>query len=203
MTEFGTIVVDPPWMYRSSGSHLRSTHAHRPKSFNSASNTAGSHVRYGSMSIAELKSLDIGSLAAENAHMYLWTTNSFMVEAHDLMAEWGFSQKTVLTWVKMRRDGEGASARLGYYFRGATEHAIFGVRGKQRLLTGTAVIPNVLFTPREQHHSKKPDQFYDLVERVSPGPRLDVFARTQRPGWSVWGNEVDTDVHIPNRERGD
>jgi N6-adenosine-specific RNA methylase IME4 len=187
---FTTIVADPPWQYRSGGSHLRNAFEARPKSNQVESNTAGSHSRYGSMSIAELKSLPVADVAASDAHLYLWTTNSFLVEAHDLMAAWGFQQKTVLTWVKMRGDGSGASARMGYYFRGATEHVLFGVRGRLRLVTGKAVVPNVLFTPRVLKHSLKPQQFFDLVERVSPGPYLEMFARQPRMGWTTWGDEV-------------
>ena len=152
------------------------------------------------MSLDELKDLAVADVAADNAHMYLWTTNAFLVEAHELMAAWGFQQKTVLTWVKMRGDGSGASARMGYYFRGATEHVLFGVRGKLRLTTGTAVVPNVLFTPRVLKHSLKPNQFFDLVEEVSPGPYLEMFARQERPGWSHWGNEMETDVEISFKE---
>lgn len=190
MSAYATIVADPPWQYRSSGSHLRNQFGARPHSNQAESNTAGSESRYGALSVAELKRLPVADVAATDAHMYLWTTNSFLVEAHELMEAWGFQQKTVLTWVKMRGDGSGPSARMGYYFRGATEHVLFGVRGKLRLTTGKAVVPNVLFTPRVLKHSRKPDEFFDLVERVSPGPYLEMFARRPRSGWTVWGDEV-------------
>lgn len=194
MSAFTTIVADPPWQYRSSGSHLRNSFDARPNSNQVESNTAGSHSRYGSLSLEGLKGIPVAEVAATDAHLYLWTTNSFLVEAHELMAAWGFAQKTVLTWVKMRGDGSGPSARMGYYFRGATEHVLFGVRGRLRLTTGKAVVPNVLFTPRVLKHSLKPQQFFELVERVSPGPYLEMFARQPRMGWSVWGDEVTSDV---------
>lgn len=186
---FHTITADPPWSYNSSGAHLRATFDHRPKSFDSEANTASSKDRYGSMSMPELKALNVAAHAANDAHLYLWTTNAFMVEAHELARAWGFAPKTILTWVKVKADGT-PSARMGYYFRGATEHVVFAVRGKQKLLVNT-VVPTAFLWPRIMRHSEKPEQFYDLVEQVSPGPYLELFARRERPGWSHWGNELE------------
>jgi N6-adenosine-specific RNA methylase IME4 len=193
------VVADPPWQYNSTGNHLRSTFDHRPKSFDSEANTASSNERYGSMSIRELKELNVGLVSDTNAHLYLWTTNSFMVEAHDLARAWGFEPKTILTWGKVKQDGT-PSARMGYYFRGATEHVVFAVRGKQPLLVDRAV-PNLLLLPRILQHSVKPEAFFDLVEEVSPGPYLEMFARRDRPGWSHWGNELETDVVIKKKKK--
>jgi N6-adenosine-specific RNA methylase IME4 len=199
--KFKTILADPPWQYNSAGTHLRNKFEERPNSNQVASNTSGSHSRYGSMSLDELKRLPVADFAETNSHLFLWTTNSFMVEAHELMEAWGFRQKTILTWVKMRADGSGPSARMGYYFRGATEHILFGVRGSLRLATGTQVVPNVILTPRELKHSKKPKESYELIEKVSFPEYLELFARTARAGWSVWGDEVASDIALKVRKR--
>ena len=120
--------------------------------------------------------------AERDAHLYLWTTNAFMVEAHDLATAWGFKQKTILTWVKTRRDDSSRpSMKVGHYFRGATEHCLFCVRGSLRLLAAEG-LPTAYLWPRLPH-SVKPDAFYDLVEKASPGPYAELFARRARCGW--------------------
>lgn len=158
--KYRTIVVDPPWAYRQ----------RRP----------GEAPTYRVEAVAEIAAMPIGDYADADAHMYLWTTNAFMCEAHDLMKAWGFEQKTILTWIK-------APIRLGYWFRNNTEHVLFGVRGTLAALRKDC--PTAFFAVSGRH-SEKPQAFYDMVETMSPGPYLDVFARKQRMGWDVAGNEV-------------
>ncbi len=185
MKLYRTICADPPWPYRSSGTFLRATREHRPNSFRSPLNCVGAATRYGTMSIENIRSL--APPAEDNAHLYLWTTNAFMCEAHEVARAWGFAPKTILTWVKIKPDGT-PSAACGYYFRGATEHIVFAVRGSQALLVDQ-VVPTAFLWPRLKDHSAKPDAFYDLVEQVSPGPYLELFARRNRLGWDTWGLE--------------
>lgn len=143
------------------------------------------------MGISELCALD--PPADENAHLYLWTTNSFMDEAHDVVRAWGFKPKTICTWGKVKPDGT-PSMKTGYYFRGATEHWLFCVRGSQAFTT-TNPEPTLWLGPR-LGHSIKPDWFYDLVERVSPGPYLEMFARRNRLGWDTFGDEALAHVEL-------
>jgi N6-adenosine-specific RNA methylase IME4 len=186
---FPTIVADPPWPYDNPDGP-RATKEHRPNSWDTA--CVGSAPRYGSMSMGDLKAMRVQAHAAPSAHLYLWTTNSFMVEAHDLARAWGFTPKTILTWGKMKPDGS-PSMKAGYYYRGATEHAVFAVRGVMRL-TGDAC-PTLHLSPRLPH-SVKPEWFYHMVETHSPGPYLEIFARRARLGWSSWGNEVPDDAAL-------
>jgi len=190
--KYRTIVADPPWPYNSSGDHLRATHDHRPGSWDAAANSAGSRVRYGAMGIPAL--CEMRPDHAADAHLYLWTTNSFMVEAHEIARAWGFTPKTILTWGKVTPDGT-PSARAGYYYRGATEHVLFCVSGSLSLATKD-VRPTLLLWPRLPH-SVKPDAFFDMVEEASPGPYLELFARRQRTGWDTWGNECRRDIVMP------
>jgi N6-adenosine-specific RNA methylase IME4 len=113
-------------------------------------------------------------------------TNAFICEAHELALAWGFEPKTVLTWVK---PGIG----MGFYFRNNTEHVLFAVRGGLKGLRRD--LPTGFNWPRGRH-SEKPAAFYDMVETMSPGPRLDVFARAKRFGWDVYGNEVYSDIPL-------
>jgi N6-adenosine-specific RNA methylase IME4 len=193
---YRTIVADPPWAYPSPGGHLRSSAAHRPNSHNQGASALGasSGGRYGSMSLDELEALDVAAIAAEDAHLYLWTTNAFIAEAHGLCRAWGFRPITVLTWGKVKPDGS-PSMKLGHYFRGATEHVVFGVRGSLGLSTNRA-LPTLMLWPRTSGHSVKPDQFFELVEEASPGPYCELFCRNPRLGWDSWGGQILSDFDL-------
>lgn len=152
-----------------------------------------SRDRYGAMDIDDLCDLPIGKYTADNCHLYLWTTNSFLVEAHKIARSWKFVPKTMITWVKVKEDGKTPSMKTGYYYRGATEHCLFCVRGKLHLV-GPAH-PTAFLTKRLPH-SVKPKYFYRMVEAQSPGPYLELFSRRRRKGWHHWGNEFDNDVEL-------
>ena len=189
MTVYRTIVADPPWPYAGMGPVGTGG---RGAAYVRNSPSPSSVARYGSMSIDDLKAIEIPT--AKDAHLYLSTTNAFMVEAHELARSWGFVPKTILTWGKVKDDGS-PSSKTGYYFRGATEHVIFAVRGSLRLTSDHAE-PTLWLWPRLPH-SVKPDRFYEMVERVSPGPYLELFARRRRYGWDAWGNEAPTEAEEP------
>ena len=192
--KFGTILADPPWPYDSPKAIVGN--GGRGGQDGKAANIIQVDVlsHYPTMSIEQLKSMRVESVANDNAHLYLWTTNSFMVEAHEIAKAWGFKPKTVLTWVKMQKDGSNrVSMKTGYWYRSASEHIIFAVRGKQRL-QGKAV-PTAYCLPRLPH-SVKPDFFYELIEEQSPGPYLEIFARREREGWERFGNEVISTVDL-------
>ncbi len=184
---FRCIVADPPWPYSSPravvGNGGRGAQGGRAAEIIQAD--VGQH--YQTMSMPDLCSMPVASVADTPAHLYLWTTNAFMREAHELALAWGFKVKTCLTWGKVKDDGT-ASMKTGYYFRGATEHCLFAVRGSLPLLVKHG--KPTLYLSRRLPHSVKPEWFYALCEECSPGPRLELFARRERPGWTVWGNEV-------------
>lgn len=161
--KYRTIVADPPWAY----SLRQQDVTHRGR------------CPYPMMGVAELAAMPVGEWADSDAHLYLWTTNAFMVEAHTLALSWGFQQKTILTWVKPHFG-------LGNYYRNSTEHVLFAVRGKAPVARHD--LPTHFTAPRGRH-SAKPESFYDMVETMSPGPYLDVFARRQRFNWDTFGNE--------------
>lgn len=190
---YRTIVADPPWPYACDGKSngLGATKEHRPNSWDGVSAGPGSKARYGSMSIEDLCVMSVPS--DKNAHLYLWTTNAFMVEAHQIARAWGFKPKTILTWVKMKANGT-PSMKTGYWYRSATEHVLFAVRGSLRL-TDKACVPTAFLGPRLAH-SVKPDSFFQTVERVSPGPYLEMFARKRRPGWDAFGNQVEGSIAL-------
>ena len=185
---YRTIVADPPWRYGGVAA------VGCIKQDGTPSTQVGSGDLYGSMSHEEL--LALRPPAEDDAHLYLWTTNAFLVEAHEIAGAWGFKQKTCLTWTKTHQsDPSRPSMKTGYYFRGATEHCLFCVRGSLKLQTSEG-LPTGYLWPRLPH-SVKPDAFYDLVEKASPGPYLEMFARRARFGWDYWGNQSLGTAEMP------
>jgi N6-adenosine-specific RNA methylase IME4 len=181
---YATIVADPPWQY---GGGLVGTGG-RGAAFITRGSSVAASDRYSTLSASDLCAMPVADLADDDAHLYLWTTNAFMVEAHDICRAWGFKPKTILTWVKTHHDDPTrVSMKSGHYFRGATEHVVFAVRGSLDLV-GTDCYPTAFLWPRISEHSAKPDAFLDLVERVSPGPYVELFCRRPRLGWDHWGH---------------
>lgn len=182
---YRTIVADPPWPYATANtqhSALVRT-IKQDGSIARGTNTLG----YDTMSIVDLCALPVKAVAERDAHLYLWTTNAFVVEAHQIARAWGFEPKTILTWGKVHQDDRTRpSMRTGYWFRSATEHIVFAVRGSLRI---TGALPTLFLWPRIGKHSAKPEAFYDMVEQASPGPYLEMFSRRHRLGWDVHGNE--------------
>lgn len=174
---YRTIVADPPWQYRKAP-------AREDGRF--APGTAENH--YDTMTVAAMSDLPVRDLAEDNAHLYMWVTNTVLTEqridatACDLARAWGFVPKSLLTWVKSEN-----GAGMGYFFRGDTEHVMFCVRG-QLPIPSERRLSNVFRGPRGPH-SAKPDSFLDVVEQVSPGPYVELFARRARFGWDYWGDE--------------
>lgn len=190
--KFGTIMADPPWPYEGGGPV---GNGGRGSQGGAASRIiqVNASKQYGLMSIDDICSLRVSDYTEINAHLYLWTTNSFMEEAYSVARAWGFAPKTILTWVKTRVADGQPSMKTGYYYRSATEHILFCVRGSQRLLGKCE--PTAFLEPRDAH-SVKPDRFYQLAMEQSPGPYLELFSRRPREGWSVWGNEVESDIKL-------
>lgn len=189
--KYATIVADPPWPYRTS----KDGHFVIPKPVEDIGDRGVESMGYDTMPIEDICGLPVRGIVAEDAHLYLWTTNAFMVEAHTVARAWGFEPKTILTWGKVHQDDRTRpSMRTGYYFRGATEHVVFAVRGSLRL-RGTW--PTLYLWPRIGAHSVKPEAFYDLVEQASPGPYAEIFSRRHRLGWDVWGNESANTALLP------
>lgn len=193
---FKTVMADPPWPYSSPAAVVG----------NGGRGAMGGKVKemtqtnvlhhYPVMSIDNICALDVEKYVEKDAHLYLWTTNSFMVEAHAVAAAWGFKPKTILTWVKTQQnDPHKPSMKTGYWYRSATEHLLFCVRGKLRLQSDVCR-PTAFLVMRDQKHSRKPDFFRELIEEQSPPEYLELFARQQYKSWECWGNEVESTLQL-------
>lgn len=166
--KFATIVIDPPWDWGDEGDVNQMGRA-KPD--------------YATMSIEKLRELPVEKLADDDAHIYLWITNRSMPKGFELLEKWGFRYVTMLTWPK-------PSFGMGNYFRGQTEHVLFGVRGSQQLKRKDASTLLPAWS-RGKQHSSKPGEFFEFVESCSPGPFIEMFSRESRHGWSAWGEGGD------------
>ncbi len=174
---FGTVLADPPWRF-----------------INRTGKVAPEHrrlARYETMSVEEICALPVEDHLCPTAHLYLWVPNALLPDGLAVMKAWGFDYKSNLIWHKLRKDGGSDGRGVGFYFRNVTEILLFGVRGKnaRTLAPGRSQV-NYIGT-RKREHSRKPDEQYDLIERCSSGPFLEMFARGVRPGWTTWGNQAD------------
>ena len=167
--KFSTIVIDPPWDYQSDEQDGDPLGRGLPT--------------YATLTIEQITALPIGERADVDCHLYLWITNRSLPKGFQLLDRWGFRYVTCLTWCKPHFG-------MGNYFRGQTEHVLFGVKGSQPLKRKN--VGTWFAAARGKGgHSSKPEEFAALVESCSPGPYLEVFARSRRPGWVSWGGELD------------
>ncbi len=175
--KFACVLADPPWQFVNRTGKVAPEHRRLS--------------RYGTMDIDAISSLPVAAIAAPTAHLYLWVPNALLPEGLRVMSAWGFQYKSNIVWRKIRKDGGSDGRGVGFYFRNVTEVVLFGVRGKNaRTLQPGRTQVNYLET-RKREHSRKPDEIYPIIEACSPGPRLELFARGVRPGWTVWGNEAE------------
>ena len=142
---------------------------------------SGGGLPYPTMDIEQIKSIRVGEIADDNSILWLWTTNAHLRVAFEVVEAWGFKYDTLLTRVK---DRMGKGARL----RGQTEHCILAVRGKPVFLNGKY---GTYLEAKRREHSRKPDEFYQMVEATCPGRKLELFARQKRVGWEAFGNDID------------
>lgn len=163
---FHVIVSDPPWPYEKREGDA----THR------------GDLPYPPMSIDAICALPVQQIAHDDGCvLWLWTTNAFMRDAYRVLDAWGFTEKTILTWAKNK-------IGLGDWLRGKTEHAILAVRGRPVV---TLTNETTLLEGEVREHSRKPESFYELVERLCHGSKVEMFCRTPRPGWARWGAESE------------
>jgi len=175
--QYGAILIDPPWRFSNRTGKVGPEHKRLH--------------RYETMSFEDIAALPVRDLALPKSHLYLWCPNALLLEALMIMKGWGFTYKTNVVWYKVRKDGGPDGRGVGFYFRNVTELLLFGTMGRLRTLQPGRSQVNVMIS-RKEEHSKKPNQVYDLIERCSPGPYLELFARSRKKGWTQWGDEVDT-----------
>ena len=174
---FSTILADPPWQFQNRTGKVAPEHRRLR--------------RYPTMSQQEIADLPVPKHTRDTCHLYLWCPNALLPEGLEILKAWGFQYKTNLVWYKIRKDGGPDGRGVGFYFRNVTELVLFGVKGRMRTLAPARSQVNVV-ARRKREHSRKPPEFYDLIQECSPGPYLELFARERVPGWTQWGDQVDS-----------
>ena len=167
-TKYKTILADPPWDIQQKGK------------------SRGAIKHYNLMTLYRIKAMPIADLVEENSHCWLWVTNATLEAGFDVLRAWGFTPRSIYTWVKPRLG-------LGVYLRNCTEHLLLGTRGKAPIQFKGQMNWGFMPLPDPRH---KPEEVYDIIERCSEGNYLELFARRPRHGWDIWGNEVASDVKI-------
>lgn len=167
--KYKTILADPPWS-RNQGS------------------TRGAASHYPVMQLEQIKAMPVADLAEDNSHLYIWCPNGLLKDALEVIGAWGFTYRSMMVWIKPRLG-------LGVYIRNAHETLLFATRGKCPI--NFRAQPSWLFAPFQPPHSHKPEEQFAVIERLSGGPYLELFARRYQPGWDSWGNEIDSDIIIP------
>jgi N6-adenosine-specific RNA methylase IME4 len=174
-----TVLADPPWRFQNRTGKVAPEHRRLD--------------RYDTMDVKDICGVPVANVVADAAHLYLWVPNALLPEGLQVMQAWGFRYVSQIQWAKRRKDGGPDGRGVGFYFRNVTEPILFGVRGRMRTLAPARSQVNMIETQKREH-SRKPDEQYPLIERCSPGPYLELFARYPQPGWAVWGNEAADEV---------
>lgn len=171
--KFGTIYADPPWVYDN-----QSTRA-----------AQGNH--YDGLTVDELCELPVAELAAKDAHLHMWTTNAFLFDCKRIFDAWGFEFRSTFVWVKPQMG-------IGNYWRNSHEFLLTGIRGDAKRFNDRSLM-SWLECDRSRH-SEKPFIVREYIRRASPGPYLEMFARTPADGWTCWGNEIERGLLFPHAE---
>jgi len=176
--KFKVIYSDPPWGYTDK--------CHAGK--------RGAGYKYKTMDMSDIRALNVRGLADEDGALFLWSTMPMIPEAIKVISAWGFSYKTVaLTWIKRTKNWK-LFWGMGSFSRANPEVCLLGVRGKPKRMSKSV---HSVVEARVREHSRKPDEVRErIVELMGDVSRLEMFAREKVEGWSVWGDEVDSDVDI-------
>lgn len=164
---FGTIYADPPWNYRNQNTR------------------SAAQDHYDGMTLDALVRLPVKDLAADNAHLHLWITSPFLLDAKQILDAWGFTYKSSFVWTKK---GIG----MGNYWRISHEHLLLGVKGNAKSFKVHNLKSHAEL--ERSRHSAKPERIRHMIEKASPGPFLELFGRRTAPGWTVFGNQVAFDL---------
>jgi N6-adenosine-specific RNA methylase IME4 len=193
MKKYNVILADPPWKIKA-GRPLKGYKMENGKQLFIPVSNKSRDTEYPHMAIEDIKSLKVKDIAADDAHLYMWVTNSHLPFAFEIIKEWGFKYSTMIVWAKNRMGGG-----LGGTYKITTEFLIFATKGR---LKANQTNESTWFNEKRTYengfpkHSKKPTFFYELIEKTSPGRKIELFARQKREGWDSWGNEVKCDVAI-------
>jgi N6-adenosine-specific RNA methylase IME4 len=180
--KYKIIYADPPWRYQDNGCN------------------GNAEQHYKTMSIFDLKELPINSIADDNCVLFMWATYPMLKEALDLIESWGFKYKSIaFLWIKTTKNGKYFYG-LGRWTRGNTECCLLATKGKPKRIS--ASVFQIIEQPLTKH-SEKPQEARDkIIKLMGDLPRIELFARTKKEGWDVWGNEVESSINLMEVKSG-
>jgi N6-adenosine-specific RNA methylase IME4 len=189
---YGAILADPPWRFRT-WDKAEAIPNSRQQGGHGTTVSAACHYR--TMTVEDLCALPVGALAADDCALFLWITWPNLLDALAVMRAWGFAFKTcAFSWTKadatqleLFNDDIVGAMGMGYWTRANSEPCLLGTRGTPQRLN--ADVRQAIIEPRREH-SRKPDCVRERIERLVAGPYLELFARSTRPGWDVFGDET-------------
>jgi N6-adenosine-specific RNA methylase IME4 len=182
---YDLIVVDPPWPF---------------KTWSSAGQGKSASMHYRVMTLADIMGLPVRQLLKDDGVVLLWTTGAMLDQAVAVMQAWGVTFKTEISWRKVTRNGK-VRMGCGFWARTMHEPILVGTVGRPRKFV--PVLPSC-FDGIAREHSRKPDEFYQMITQRTPGlRRADLFARERRDGWDAWGDEVEKFLPASSRAERD
>lgn len=170
---YNIILADPPWVYRDKAK----------------AGDRGAESKYPCLSLYDIKSLNVQSIAAPDSMLFLWVTMPLLSEGLEVIAAWGFKHKTTaFTWIKLNKDGTPFRG-MGHYTRSNSELCLLGTRGKPVVKNHS--VGQVILTPRTMHSEKPLETHKRIVQLCGDVPRVELFARKEISGWDAIGNDID------------
>ena len=196
MKKYSVIYADPPWTQKAerklSGYVIEGGKQVFPKGCSKSLD-----LPYDTMSMKDISEMNVKDIAADDSDLFMWVTKKYLLQAEQVIKGWGFNYSSCITWKKNKMGGG-----LGGLVKISSEHLLYCRRGKPKT---TGSIPESVIEAKRQYvngypcHSKKPDLFAELIESVTIGDRLELFARNKRDGWDVFGNEVENSIKLPTK----
>lgn len=165
--KYKCVLIDPPWPQKTVGVFKRRPHTK-------------TEMPYRTMSLDEIKSLPIRNIIDDDSHIWLWTTNRHVHDAFHVLDVWGLKYLNMVTWVK--------PSGVGAWFVNTTQHLLFAY--PKRCIFKQRYMPTHLVSSVPKRHSEKPVESYLLIEKISYSPMIELFARSKRCGWDIWGDEA-------------
>jgi N6-adenosine-specific RNA methylase IME4 len=174
--KYSLIYADPPWNVKKIKRKCRPNQV---------------DFDYPTLTLEQIKSIPVSTLADENCCLFLWTTQAYLPKAFEVMESWGFKYQRTITW-----DKQNGMCLFGFHNR--TEFLLFGYRGKLDMYPKRKTIPTIFqISSKKLRHSQKPDEIRNAIEVfANNGNKIELFARSKSEGWDVWGNEVESDINL-------
>ena len=194
--KYQVVYADPPWTY-SKGSFVLSVNGYNNTTLQKKKSKEEELVNhYPTMSVQEMMELPVSDVADKDCVLFMWTTDSHLPYALEIIKSWGFTYKTVgFVWNKTREDG-GDYAMMGPWTMKQSEICLLATKGSPYKFREDRTVRSMVHSQKTKH-SAKPQEVADRIVRMFPDcNRIELFARDAKPGWDVWGNEIQNTIEL-------